>query len=196
MWDAAERFSSVACPGAPFPVLGVGAVCPYCQQTIAPDAVTRLRHFAEFVSSGAQADVRRAEATHAIALSTVIQVVVNRPDIDLATNELVADDAELGVGLRTCLEEAAHIQQEAKKAAEEGAPYPGPGLQADVERGLRSAARELRDRAASLRQQGPTLDPQAAANLRELEARSALGEGLNDVVEEIERHLRRSRFIA
>jgi len=149
----------------------------------------RLRHFVEYVSSTAQADVRREESTYTDAFLAVTGLVVNRPEIELAINELVAEDAELGERLQSLLKEAAHIQVEVKSGAS-----PAHGLQAGVEVDLRSNAKKLRDRAAALKQQSPTLDSQAALELRELEARSALGEHLPDVINEIERQKRLAAY--
>jgi hypothetical protein len=193
MWDAAQRFSSVAYPAAPFPAIHEGAVCPFCQQLIGSDAAKRLEHFAEYVSSNAQADVRGAEAAYSRLVSAIAQVSVKSPEIELATNELFADDAELGGRLHGLLQDAVLIQQAAKSAAEVGS-YPKRELQAGIESDLSSAAKKLRDRAATLKQQSPALDPPAAANLRELEARAALGEHLQGVVDEVERQKRLAAY--
>jgi len=193
MWDAAQHFSSVAYPEAPFPAIHESAVCPFCQQTIGSDAAKRLEHFAEYVSSNAQADVRGAEATYTRLVSAIAQVSVKSPEIELATNELFADDAELGGRLRVLLQDAVLIQQEAESAAKVGS-YPKLELQAGIEADLGSAAKKLRDRAATLKQQSPALDPPAAANLRELEARAALSEHLQDVIDEVERQKRLAAY--
>jgi hypothetical protein len=193
MWGAAERFSGIAYPGTPFPVLREGALCPFCQQEIGSDAARRLKHFAEYVSSSTQAEVRRTESAYAEAFSAVTRSVVNRPEIDLAMNELVAENAKLGERLQAFLEEAARTQKEAKRAAE-GGMYPARGPQVGIKVDLRSAAKKRRDRSTVLKQQSPTLDPQAAADLRELEARSALGERLQDAVDEIERQKRLAAY--
>jgi hypothetical protein len=189
MWDAARQFSSAAYPAMPFPVLQEGAVCPFCQQAIGSDASVRLKYFAEYVSSNAQANVREAEAAYSQVFSAVAQINVKSPEIELATNELLADDADLGGKLRELLDDAVLIQQDAKSAAEAGS-HPARELQTGIEGNLISAAKKLRGRATTLKQQSPTLDPKSATDLRELEARAALGEHLQDVINEVERQKR------
>ena len=55
MWDATKAFAVVAYPDSSFPPSGDDAQCPFCQQQIQPDTASRLYHFAEFVTSTAQA---------------------------------------------------------------------------------------------------------------------------------------------
>ena len=50
LWDAARAYSTVgAYAGRPFPVTDDEARCVLCQQSLDPDAATRLRRFEEFV---------------------------------------------------------------------------------------------------------------------------------------------------
>jgi len=79
MWDAGAAFSEVAYPGSIFPVVTQGARCPFCQQEIGEGANERLRHFAEYVSSNAQARVREEEKAHADLLLEISQLTVARP---------------------------------------------------------------------------------------------------------------------
>ena len=53
---AARAFSETyAYPGSPFPHTGAGARCPLCQQALDLDAATRLKQFAEALSSASTA---------------------------------------------------------------------------------------------------------------------------------------------
>jgi hypothetical protein len=189
MWDATRQFSTTAYPAMPFPPLHERSVCPFCQQAIGAEASQRLEHFAEYVSSNAQSDVREAETSYAQLFSGIAQINVKSPEIELATTELLAEDAELGGRLRKLFDDTIVIQQEAKAASQAGA-HPTRELQAGIESDLISATKKLRDRATVLKQQSPVLDAQSATNLRELEARAALREGLQGVIDEVERQKR------
>jgi hypothetical protein len=194
MWEAAAGFSGVAFPGSAFPVLTAGARCPLCQQAIGPDAAARLEHFKEYVSSTAQTEVRKAETAYARDLAIVTQAVVDRDDIGLAVGELSADDPDLAQRVRTFLQDAARIQGDAKSAAAQGTQLPARGLGPSPDADLRTAAQALRDRAAQLQTQTPTMEPKAAADLKELESRAALKEHLQPVEDEIERKKRLAAY--
>ena len=58
MWEAVSHFSDQAYPASSFPVLAKGARCPFCQQLVEEETADRLKHFAEYVSSAAQSDLR------------------------------------------------------------------------------------------------------------------------------------------
>lgn len=194
MWEAAAGFSGIAYPGSAFPLLTAGARCPLCQQAISPDAAARLEHFKEYVLSTAQTEVRKAETAYARALATVTQAVVDRDDIGLAVSELAADDPDLAQRVRNFLQDAVRVQEEVKRAGAQGSQLPARGLGPNPDADLRTAAQALRERAAQLQAQTPTMEPKAAAELGELESRVSLKEHLQAVEDEIERKKRLAAY--
>jgi AAA domain len=189
MWQAVSKFSEQAYPGGEFPQLKVGALCPFCQQTINEEAATRLKHFAEYVTSKAQAALYSAERTLADALKAS-EVVVERSDITLSISELAADNGELAQRITDFLAEAARIQYTVKNAAGDPASLPVAGLGMKSVEGLGAAIKGLQDRSAQLDGQKASLDPKLETELRELEARMTLRDGLQGVLDEIERKKR------
>jgi putative AbiEii toxin of type IV toxin-antitoxin system len=187
MWDAAAAFATVAYPGSPFPGFGADARCPLCQQPIGPDAEARLEHFREYVESTARAEVRSAEAAYVVTVAPTTGAVVLRDDVELAVSELTVDDADLGGRVVAFLEGAVRIQDDVKSAITQRGPLPVNGLDVGPDADLRSAAEALRDRAAKLHAQTTAMEPDAAAELRELESRVVLREHLDIVESEIER---------
>lgn len=189
MWDAGAAFSEIAYPGSVFPVVAQGARCPFCQQEIGEGAKERLRHFTEYVSSNAQARVREEEKTHADLLLEVSQLTVARPEVDLALTELAEDNPALAQGVRDFLQEAERIQKEVQKTTKGGA-LPANDVGRSPETDLKSAGASLQNRARELEAESPTLTPEEATELRELDARVALGAHLGEVLGEIERKKR------
>jgi hypothetical protein len=189
MWDAGSAFSAVAYPGSAFPVVTERARCPFCQQEIGEGAGERLRHFAEFVSSNAQARVREEEKVQADLLLEVTQLTVARPEVDLALTELAEDNAVLAQVVRDFLQEAERIQKEVQKTTKRGAlPATDVGRSPEVD--LKAAATSLQNRARQLEGESPTLTAEEITELRELEARVTLGAHVNGVCTEIERKKR------
>jgi hypothetical protein len=186
MWDAAGEFSAAAYAENAFPAVFDGAKCVLCQQPIGTDAAERFKHFRELVMSTAQVDVRTAEAAHAKSLEAVRKARIDRDDISLALDELSAYDAGLTRRVRRFLEEAALV----KKPVADGQPLPSSGVQNSPEADLRASSKGLRERAAQLRRQTPQMDAKDAAELKELEARAALKEEFQTVLNEIERKTR------
>ena len=195
MWEAAAGFSQVAYPDSPFPVLNADARCPFCQQLIGADASTRLKHFAEYVSSNAQAEVDAAERTYNGALVTATQAVVRRADTNLAISELDADDPDLAQRARAFFDDAAGLQEELlRRTRTERADVPSLVLALGPDNDLRAAAATLRERVKQLQTQATGLDASDAAELRELESRVTLNEHLTAVLGEIERQKRLAAY--
>jgi hypothetical protein len=193
MWEAAEAFSARAYPDSPFPFLESGARCPFCQQEIGSEAEARLRHFAEYVASSAQAQVREAERTHGEALSTVRQAVIWRPDVELAVNELRSENPQLAQEVEDFLGTAASTQRGIEEALSQGVGFLA-GLKQSPEANLQAAASGLRERAQQLMAEKPTMSSEAAIELRKLEARVTLGAHLQLVLDEIERKKRLAAY--
>jgi hypothetical protein len=189
MWQAVGSFSEVAYPGGEFPVLKEGARCPFCQQTINEEAATRLKHFAEFVTSKAQAALSSAEGTFREVLK-VSQILVERSDITLVIRELTAEDSALAQRMTNLLAEATRIQQRVTNATGVSAPLPESGLDTSSVEGLKAAVKGLQDRSAQLEAEKATFEPKLEAELRELDARVSLRAGLQGVLDEVERKKR------
>ncbi|HEV2223866.1 MAG TPA: AAA family ATPase [Candidatus Acidoferrales bacterium] len=194
MWEAAEGFSQIAYPKAAFPFLSSGARCPLCQQVIGSEAGARLKHFAEYVSSTAQAELRKAEREYAEVLTTVTQATINRDDIVLAINELASDDADLADRVRNFLEDADRLKEAVSSAASLDVELPAQGVGAAPDPDLRSSAKALRDRVGHLQTQATAMEPKAAAELAELEARASLNVHIRVVEGEIERKKRLAAY--
>jgi hypothetical protein len=161
---------------------------------IGPDAVARLKHFREYVSSTAQVEVRKAETTYAGALATVTQAVIDRDDVGLAVSELATDDPDLAQRVRSFLQDTARIQEGVKRAAAQGMQMPTHGLGPSPDADLRSVAKALRSCVGQLQVQSPALEPKVAAELKELESRVSLNEHRQAVEDEIERKKRLAAY--
>lgn len=111
MWDATEAFAAVAYPGSAFPFIEDGAKCPFCQQDIHSDVASRLQHFAEFVTSTAQEEVRQAETEYSALRKAATSVQVHRPEIDGVVAEVVVDDATLESRIAQYLATANEMRQ-------------------------------------------------------------------------------------
>jgi hypothetical protein len=194
MWDATETFSAVAYPQSSFPVLENGARCPFCQQEIGTEAESRLRHFAEYVSSTAQVQVREAERRLSAALAKIKGAIILRPDVELAVNELHAENSPLAQEVQDFLRAAERIQKGIAEAEAQGIGLFADGLKKSSESGLQTAATALRERARQLLTEKPEMKPEAEAELKELEARVTLGEHLEVVLAEIERQKRLAAY--
>jgi hypothetical protein len=170
MWDSTAVFSEVAHPAQPFPFLGVGAKCPFCQQEIGNEAKERLTHFAEYVTSTAQSELRKAELELAAAWKSVA-VVVDRKDVANALEELKSDSPDLHNRVVEFISKAKAIETEVQKRANPDviqglAPGPTTDVAARVE--------TYRQRAKELSKQTHELNAADAKTLLELEARAGL----------------------
>jgi hypothetical protein len=194
MWEASEAFSETAYPEASFPVLESGARCPFCQQPIGEEAEARLRHFAEYVASTAQAQVRDAEREQRAALATVTEAVIARPEIDLAITELDTENPALAKNVRDFLEGAGRIQKGIGAALAQGVGVLTNGVTQSPEEELRTAASALRERAKQLLAAKPAMTPEDARDLSELESRATLNQHLQLVLDEIERKKRLAAY--
>jgi hypothetical protein len=194
MWDATEAFSEGAYPNSPFPFLDTGARCPFCQQEISSEAEARLRHFAEYVTSSAQAQVRAAERKHGEALATVRQAVIRRPDLDLAVDELRSENSSLAQEVEDFLAATTSAQRAIEEALSSGVGFVLAGVTQNPEANLRSTSLGLRERAKQLLTEKPAMSPQDMAELKELEARAILREHLQVVLDEIERKKRLAAY--
>lgn len=194
MWEAAEAFSSVAYPDVAFPVTAKDARCPLCQQTIGAEASERLRHFAEYLTSRVQTDVRAAEGKYRTALEKVRHANIERDDVKLAVDELSEDEPECAERVRKFFVESSKVQTQIKTANEDGSDVPLSGVGPSGADELAAFMDSLRKRASDLAGKEYALDAKEAAELKELEARVLLRDNLQIVLDEIERKQRLAAY--
>jgi len=194
MWEAASEFSVVAYPGAVFPVVTKDARCPLCQQTLEPEAVARLKHFAEYITSEAQNQLRGAELEYRAMSSKVDAIAVERTDIKMALSELTDDDAESAERVKELLEEAGRLQRAVRNASGKTSSLPAHGVNASPFPKLKTAVKALQERVNQLQGQKSALDAKVAVELSGLEARTILKIHLQSVLEEIERKKRLAAY--
>lgn len=191
MWDAAAAFSASAYQGRPFPDTGEHAKCVLCQQSFEGDAVLRMRHFAEYVASTAQAELRTAEDELSTARRRVLAVPIERSDLDLLIQEAALEDSAAATKVQAFIHAASAMQEVVK--ADEGKHTSGGVGDAPIGR-LAEIAAALRQRAIALQGPSPRMRPEAERELRELEAREKLGEFAAVVLGEIERRKRLAAY--
>lgn len=194
LWEVAQTFSKLAYPKGIFPVLSKGARCPLCQQDLGPDAGSRLRHFHEYASSTAQAEVRSAEAAHKKGVIGFSAAVAERDDQEPVLAELVADEPDLGQRVRDYLLDARRCQEGVAFAVSASRPLPTAGLPQSPEAEIRAAAKVLRDRATQLRTQASPMEAESQAELTELEGRVLLRTNQQAVLQDIERRKRLAAY--
>ena len=194
MWDATEKFSGVALPDGTFPDVSADARCPFCQQPIGPESATRLNHLKEYVSSSAQAEVRRAETRIADLTKRVRDVQVERTDLAAAHEELDGDDRDLGQRLTAFLTDAGLLRTAVLGALEHKSPIPSEGLPPTIAAALKATASSLRERATQLSSESQKFNPAEDAELADLESRLILHQHLTVVEDEIERQKRLAAY--
>jgi len=195
LWDAAQDFSAVAYPGRSFPPTD-DALCLLCQQPIGTTAAERLTHFAEYVSSTTQRDLREAEAALEAALAPLRSFVDAPKNIDDTMSELQVEDATLHQTLERVAQNAPQIAQELRRAAEAGQELPAFIMEVEASARIEAIAERFRHRAAVLREKGATFAPALQRELDELAARQVLLTNLAVVESEIERRKRLSAYDA
>jgi hypothetical protein len=194
MWEAASEFSAVAYPRSEFPVTRKGARCPLCQQTLDSSAADRLKHFAEYITSEAQTQLDNAEAEYSAVFSKIDQVAVNRSDIDNTLNELTEDDALSAERVTGFLEKATDLQETIRNTSAENSSLPARGVAEPNFPKIKASITALQERANQLQGQKSGLDPKAATELLNLEARTTLKSHLGAILAEIERKKRLNAY--
>jgi len=193
MWDAAAKFSHVAYPTSEFPNTEKGARCPLCQQDLNPDAVTRLQHFAKYVSSSAQECVRLAESAYSEAMDKIRAIAIEPADVAFSLKELTADDPGLTTKAGDFLRGAHVVKEGTVRAADEEDNYP-EGLDAGPNAEILNFVEQLKVRAADLAASKTSLTDLEDRELSDLEARSQLEPHVPAVLSEIERRQRLSAY--
>jgi hypothetical protein len=194
MWDAAVVFAESAVPGTSFPSVWSDSRCPLCQQDIGLDAAERLKHFAEYVTSEAQAAVQAAEVTYRELSSSVQTIVLNPAEIDLLIKELAGDDPSLAGLIDAYLGDAATVHNSVQTAIAGSHPFPNRGIGFGPVDDLTKSISNLKARALELLGEQLGLDPVITSELEDLESRSLLKDSLQVILKEIERKRRLAAY--
>ncbi len=113
LWEAARAFSSAdAYPKQTFPVVGRGAKCVLCQQTLEDHSSTRLTQFEAFVASTLERELGQLRSSYAQHKASLTELVVVPESIAQTLEELSIDHVELTESLRAAL-----ASNEARRAA-------------------------------------------------------------------------------
>jgi len=194
MWESAARFSSRAYPGREFPVVTADASCPLCQQPLDGDAVDRLHHFREYVTSTADAELRKADIAHRAAFDRIARLSPTRSDVELTITEIGNDNPDLAQSVRTFLEAAQNAQKWLQTGESGELASRSTALGTSPTSDLRYLAASYRERATQLQNQSAAKDPKSASELRDLEGRVLLSDHLKVISAEIERKKRQAAY--
>ncbi|MCK4788078.1 MAG: AAA family ATPase [Desulfobacteraceae bacterium] len=190
LWEAARRFSiDEAYPEGQFPITGDGVRCVLCQQDLRQDAAERLKRFEEFLHSTVQQKLDRVKADYQEQLGRLENLAVADEANQGALEELRIETEQLTKSIENGLEQARSRRDEVLKALREGQPVPEelPDYKLYAVK-VATEAQVLHDRAVQLLQKSDQeVKDKLQKELRELEAREALGINLEAVLEEIER---------
>lgn len=191
LWKEARRYSTEhAYPGSPFPVTGPGARCVLCQQRIIEEgAADRLDRFDKFIQSNVQQELEKAETVYKEGLQGIAELEVGGDSTEKIVEELRLENENLATAVSAFLDGARSRRDKALAAIKEGLPLPRelPALEPLAERIL-CEAKSLRERADRLLKNGEEeAKDKLQQELLELEAREALGKGLEAILGEIER---------
>ena len=190
LWESARQFSSnQAYKGRPFPVTEGDARCVLCQQNLDKDAAQRLKRFEEFLKSTLQKQLDEAKKTFREQYDVLQRLAVTNGSVDKAVKELQLEAEELGKSVRKFLDHTESRRDRVLHALQEKGPLPdGLPVLKPCAREVLTEAKALQDRSDKLLQKD---NGEHKAKLlvenNELEAREALRQNLQVVLNEIER---------
>jgi energy-coupling factor transporter ATP-binding protein EcfA2 len=96
LWESARRFSAQhAYPGEPFPVIGEGAVCVLCQQSMESKAKERFSRFELFVQDDTQVRLQEARSAWAARVAGLAGLRIIPEDTETNLTDLQPDHPEL-----------------------------------------------------------------------------------------------------
>jgi hypothetical protein len=188
LWDAAAEFVQTALPERVFPDIEEDARCPFCQQPLETEARQRIRHLQGFIESEAHALLEAAQADLQKKTQASDRTSVMKDELEPTIVELRGEDEQLEQAVREYLKKAEETRQAVKGVvARADVAAQLKGLENSPVQLLKDNAGSLRSRAAALRTGAQALEPAAAQELKELEARALLRPAVDSVVAEIER---------
>lgn len=196
MWDATKEFAATAHSGSAFPATHDQAKCPFCQQQLQPEAALRLQHFAEFVTSTAQEDVRQAEADYSELWTAMSNLEIKRPEIEAIINEASSEDTSLEPRLSQYIATAIDLRTGLKSISATGDdPIMAMTFEPQLSPAVRAVSAGLRSRAKELQSSATSLSAAEQVELAELQSRARLGENLEAVLTEIDRKLGQAAYM-
>jgi len=191
LWAAAERFS-IAGPysSQPFPYTEEDARCVLCQQTLSVEASTRLKAFAEFITSALQQEHEKLSLEYDKQTKVLRDLAISNSDIESSVEELKVEDLKLAEAIDTFLQSANERRDAFLNGLEnDGDTLPSPKpLSAYDANDLSEQAKSLKERADAIRD-GADLETKETlqADIAQLDAREALASHLPKVLSEINR---------
>jgi hypothetical protein len=195
MWDATAKFAAIAHPGATFPLIEDHAKCPFCQQELQAEAAKRLQHFAEFVTSTAQQDVRQAETEYSLLWKAATGIQPKRPETDAVIAEVSADDPTLKPRVSQYISTATDVSERLGNLTNTSdEPIVATTFDSQLPLAIRALSGDLRTRADKLQTSATSLSAAEQTELTELESRAVLHENLETVLAEIDRKRRLAAY--
>jgi hypothetical protein len=160
-----------------------------CQQDLTPDAAERLKRFEEFLQSAGQQELDKAIASYEEKRKSFENLVVADETSREALDELRIETEHLSRAAEACLSGAQLRRDKVLEALQAGQPVPAalPTYESQTDT-LSRETQALRNRAGHiLRNSDQDTKNKLSNELRELDAREALGKQINLVLDEIER---------
>ena len=193
LWEAARSFSDEeAYVSHQFPHTGDSAHCVLCQQLLEGPAKDRLKQFEEYVRSETQDLLKKATDAYSEALHGIEKLELTGASVEQRVQEIGLDNPDLEKRLEGAFEAGDRVRNTLLADLKSGKPLAGD-LSAvqffaaevmEYGKNLRSRAQLLIDK------QDEKVRKQLEYELAELESRRLLGEKLEVVAKEVERHKR------
>jgi len=190
LWEAARDFSSEAAyPNKAFPVTDEGARCVLCQQDLTEPAAQRLKRFEDFLRSNIQQQLERTEAGYRDLRRRLDNLPIGDESSEAGLEELQIENGELADSVRASITAAQQRRSAIQESLDGNGPIPeGLPVYTSHSALVLKEVQALRQRVSQLARNG---DKEARRKLiaeeSELRAREALQNGLEAVLEEIER---------
>lgn len=188
LWESARRYSAVAYPDRPFPVVAdKDALCLLCQQPLGKVAKDRLLRFEAFVSDDTALEAAKAEKVLDAAVSRLDALQLRGETMRGLLEDLGLVGADLLGKTRSMLAELLRRLRFVKTAAASGDWRPSFRSQlADLSSKLNLAAEGLNQRAGEVEKTSDQEERiRLEAELAELKAREWLASVLGDVKEHL-----------
>ncbi len=183
LWEAARRYSTIAHPQQPFPVIVADTRCVLCQQALDTAAQERLARFEAFVRDTAAAEARAARATFDAAKTRLRDLRVALPEDSVLIQELDEFETDLGARAQTALEQAEALRAAVNAALSSGKPLPADDVAGPLVEHLQRASANAERRAQeALSAHDPTKRKAFQQELAELKARASLAERKSEVL--------------
>jgi energy-coupling factor transporter ATP-binding protein EcfA2 len=190
LWEEARHFSKEqAYPEKVFPFVDDGARCVLCQQDLDHAAAHRLKKFEEFIASTTERELRQLRQEFAKRRDALTALKTSNEAVEETLRELRLEHEEAADTIAAAIQQNEKRRVEAVKAlSENGDLSPDCPAVAGGSTDAIAVSKEIEARIKSLRESGnDDLRKKMAAELKELQARVALGKHEAAILEEIER---------